>query len=161
MRTFLLLMTIAFTACESRHESQEQVSTDSATQVQSAEPMEPVQAPTNNTADTVVKPAADTGRTYANARFREVRVKKTGEDEYLVSGKGQIFEASFSWVVEDGHHELKQGHEMTDAGAPEWGNFSFKVQVKPKQANTKLHLILYEASAKDGSRQYELPIPLN
>jgi hypothetical protein len=97
---------------------------------------------------------------YANERFKNVQVKKTGDHQYLITGKAQIFEASFSWVIEDGHEELKQGHEMTDAGAPAWGNFSFTIDVEKKRPNTNLHLVLFEASAKDGSRQYELPLLL-
>jgi hypothetical protein len=104
------------------------------------------------------KPAPS--KVYANERFKDVTVEKTGEHQFLVKGKGQIFEASFSWVVEDGHEELKQGHTMTDAGAPEWGNFNFTIDVPKKRANSTLHLILFEASAKDGSRQYELPVLL-
>jgi hypothetical protein len=78
-----------------------------------------------------------------------------------VKGKGQIFEAAFSWVVEDGHNEIKKGHQMTDAGAPEWGNFNFVVEVVKQRSNATLHLIIFEISAKDGSRQYELPIKLD
>ena len=97
-------------------------------------------------------------QTYSNERFKEVKVEKTGEHKFVVKGKAQIFEAQFSWVVEDGHEELKQGFTMTDAGAPEWGNFSFTVDVPKKRINSTLHLILFESSAKDGSRQYELPV---
>lgn len=97
---------------------------------------------------------------YSNERFKEVMVKKIGEHKFLVQGKGQIFEAGFSWIVEDGHEELKKGSEMTDAGAPEWGNFSFTIDVPKKNANSTLNLILFEASPKDGSRQYELPVLL-
>ena len=97
---------------------------------------------------------------YSNERFKEVTVKKIGEHKFLVQGKGQIFEAAFSWVIEDGHEELKKGFEMTDAGAPEWGNFSFTVDVPKKRANSTLMLILIESSPKDGSRQYELPVLL-
>jgi hypothetical protein len=99
-------------------------------------------------------------KTYSNQRFKDVTVEKTGEHTFLIKGKGQIFEASFSWVIEDGHEELQQGHQMTDAGAPEWGNFSFTVNAPKKRTNSTLHLILFEASAEDGSRQHQLPIPL-
>ena len=99
-------------------------------------------------------------KVYYNRRFKDVTVEKTGKNTYLIQGKGQIFEASFSWVIEDGHNELKKGFEMTDAGAPEWGNFKFSVEVQKERENTVLHLILFEASAKDGSRLYELPILL-
>jgi hypothetical protein len=97
---------------------------------------------------------------YSNERFKEVTVEKTGEHKFLIKGKGQIFEAAFSWVIEDGHDELKKGFSMTDAGAPAWGNFSFTVDAPKKRANSTLHLILFESSPKDGSRQYELPVLL-
>lgn len=118
------------------------------------------------TSDTVqvTKPAqSDTAISteYANKRFREVTVQKLGDDKFRVKGQGQIFESSFSWIVEDGHYELAKGFEMTDAGAPEWGKFDFTLEVPKKDANSTLTLILFEISAKDGSRQYELPIPLH
>jgi hypothetical protein len=97
---------------------------------------------------------------YSNQRFKEVTVEKIAEHKFLVQGKGQIFEASFNWVVEDGHEEIKKGFQMTDAGAPAWGNFKFTIDVQKKNPNSTLHLILFESSAKDGSRQYELPVTL-
>lgn len=99
-------------------------------------------------------------KTYANKRFRNVTIKRMGNDTFLVRGQGQIFEANFNWSVEDGHEELMKGYETTDAGAPEWGNFEFSIHVQKKRPHSTLTLILYESSAKDGSRQYELPITL-
>ena len=96
----------------------------------------------------------------ANERFQDVQVKRLGGNKYEVTGKAQVFEAAFSWVVEDGHDELKSGHEMTDAGAPAWGNFKFTFEAAKKDEYSTLTLILFEVSAKDGSRQYELTIPL-
>jgi hypothetical protein len=103
---------------------------------------------------------SDLVRKYDNMRFKDVTVKKAGDNKYLVQGKGQIFEAAFGWVVEDGHNELNKGHEMTNAGAPEWGDFSFTIEIVNKRPSSKLHLILFETSAMDGSRQHELAIPL-
>lgn len=100
-------------------------------------------------------------KSYSNERFKDVVVEKTGDHSFVVSGKGQIFEASFSWVVEDGHNELLKGFEMTDAGAPEWGNFKFDLSVQKERENSTLTLILFESSAMDGSRQHELPLVLN
>lgn len=97
---------------------------------------------------------------YSNTRFREVTIEKDGKHKYSIQGKGQIFEANFGWVVEDGHEELQKGFQMTDAGAPEWGKFNFSIEVQKKRPNSTLILILFESSAKDGSRQYELPIVL-
>ena len=99
-------------------------------------------------------------KTFENQRFRNVSARKTGENTYRISGEGQIFEANFGWVIEDGHNELASGHQMTDAGAPEWGKFSFEVQAKKERPNSTLHIILFETSAKDGSRQHELPVAL-
>lgn len=101
------------------------------------------------------------GKLYSNVRFRDVSVEKVGTNRFLVEGKGQIFEANFGWVVEDGHRELRNGFEMTDAGAPEWGEFRFFIDVEKERPNSVLTLVLFESSAKDGSRQHELPIPLN
>ena len=100
------------------------------------------------------------GKTYSNERFREVKVERTGQDEYRIWGEAQIFEASFGWVVEDGHNEIKEGFTTADMGAPEWGNFDFTIQVEKARPNSTLILVLYETSMKDGSRQHELPIPL-
>lgn len=99
-------------------------------------------------------------KTYSNERFKDVTVERINEDTFIVRGKGQIFEANFNWIVEDGHEELKKGFNMTDAGAPEWGKFEFTINVQKKRENSTLTLILFESSPKDGSRQYELPITL-
>ena len=106
------------------------------------------------------EPEAILSKTYSNKRFRDVTVERIGQDTFLVRGQGQIFEANFNWIVEDGHEELKKGFQMTDAGAPEWGKFEFAITVHKKRKNSTLTLILFESSPKDGSREYELPIPL-
>ena len=106
------------------------------------------------------KPELPLPKTYSNKRFRDVTVERVGQDSFLVRGQGQIFEANFNWVVEDGHEELKKGYQMTDAGAPEWGKFEFAITAQKKRTNSTLTLILFETSAKDGSRQHELPITL-
>src|SRR5690349_10872754 len=60
----------------------------------------------------------DSSGVYANERFRNVRVKRMEGNRFVVTGEGQIFEASFSWVVEDGHQQISRGVATTDAGAP-------------------------------------------
>ena len=100
-------------------------------------------------------------KVYANDRFREVTVEKVDGQTYKLQGEAQVFEANLSWVVEDGHNELKQGNEMTTAGAPEWGAFEFTVDVEKERENSTLTLVLFESSAKDGSKQHELNIPLD
>jgi hypothetical protein len=97
---------------------------------------------------------------YFNERFRNVTVEKVNGNTFRIKGEGQIFEANFNWIVEDGHDELKNGYEMTDAGAPEWGKFDFTIDVAKNRENSTLTLVIFEISAKDGSRQHELPIVL-
>jgi hypothetical protein len=99
-------------------------------------------------------------KTYANKRFKDVMVERIGKDSFLVYGQGQIFEANFNWVLEDGHDEIKKGFQTTDAGAPDWGKFKFIIHAPKKRINSMITLILFEISAMDGSRQHELPIVL-
>lgn len=108
----------------------------------------------------VVKPENLLPKQYSNERFKEVTVERIDENKFRVRGKGQIFEANFNWIIEDGHDELQKGFQMTDAGAPSWGNFDFTITAEKKRENSKLTLVLFESSAKDGSRQHELPIVL-
>ena len=97
---------------------------------------------------------------YFNERFKEVTVERIDENKFRVRGKGQIFEANFNWIIKDGHDELRKGFQMTDAGAPKWGKFDFTITVHKRRENSELTLVLFESSAKDGSRQHELPIIL-
>ena len=99
-------------------------------------------------------------KTYSNERFKAVEVEQINENEYRVTGKAQVFEATLSYAVEDGHYELAKGFTTTDAGAPEFGNFEFTFKAEKREPNTTLMLILFEGSPKDGSRTHELFIPL-
>lgn len=146
MRVLVFILVLAMVAC---------TSSKSKTDSELIKPVQEVQLK-----DTLAEEPVQHEKTYANERFKEVAVEKTGEDQFTISGKAQIFEANFSWVVEDGHYELLKGFEMTDAGAPEWGNFSFTVEPKRKRTNTTLMMTLFEISAKDGSRQHELSFVL-
>ncbi|USG63934.1 sporulation protein [Brevibacillus ruminantium] len=97
---------------------------------------------------------------YSNDIFQDVTVAKEAADTYTVKGKARVFEATFQYVVEDGHNELTKGTVQSSVAAPEWGDFQFTVKVKKDQPNSTLTLVLFEASAKDGSRRMELPIAL-
>ncbi|WP_051119575.1 Gmad2 immunoglobulin-like domain-containing protein [Gillisia sp. CAL575] len=110
--------------------------------------------------DNPIKTKKEIAEKYANQRFRKVTVEKIASNKFRFQGEAQIFEANFNWVIEDGHYELKKGYEMTDAGAPEWGKFDFTIEAHKKRDNSTLNIVLFEISAKDGSRQYELQIPL-
>lgn len=110
--------------------------------------------------DTVAAQLDSTAKVYSNERFRNVTVSDLGQHQFLVKGEARVFEATLSWVIEDGHNQLKKGYVTADKGAPEWGNFSIEVDVEKPRQNSVLHLILFEASAKDGSPQSELPVLL-
>ena len=137
MKRILILLFVLIISCNKKEQTTEEI-------------QEPLK-----TIDTVQlekeAPPKTNVKTYSNERFRNVTVEK---------GEGQIFEANFNWIVEDGHDELKNGYEMTDAGAPEWGKFDFTIDVTKNRENSTLTLIIFEISAKDGSRQHELPIAL-
>jgi uncharacterized membrane protein YkoI len=76
-----------------------------------------------------------------------------------VEGEARVFEAAFSWALEDGHNILAEGHEMADGGAPAWGRFSFTINV-PQASQANVTLLLFVHSAKDGSVQQQLAVPL-
>ncbi|MDB5250499.1 MAG: sporulation protein [Segetibacter sp.] len=167
MKTIFIFLLIALIACKGKNQNQQ--TTDSLVVNDTTPVVTPPADTTTTPADTtqpadtgVVAPGKGVppGKVYSNKRFKDVTVEKIGTHKFRIKGKAQVFEAAFSWVVEDGHNEIKKGHEMTDAGAPAFGNFSFTVDVAKQRKNSTLHMILFEASAKDGSRQYELPILL-
>ncbi len=98
-------------------------------------------------------------KTFSNERFKNVEVSKITEDSFAISGKARVFEAVFNWVLKEGDKEIKSGYKMTEAGAPEWGDFVFGITI-PARADSTLRLVLFESSAKDGSRISELTLPL-
>jgi len=149
MRYSILLPLILFAACKNNEH------VGSATTVDTLTTM-----PETLQVAKEAEPEPMLSKAYANERFRDVTVGRIGLDSFIVRGQGQIFEANFSWIVEDGHDELKKGFQMTDAGAPEWGKFEFSIRVQKKRENSTLMLVIFESSPQDGSRQYELPIPL-
>ncbi|RZJ48609.1 MAG: hypothetical protein EOO44_20660, partial [Flavobacterium sp.] len=85
---------------------------------------------------------------FQNERFRFVTINREG-DSVRVQGEAQIFEASFSYTIEDGHNILAEGHATTDAGAPAWGRFDFTTYIPQYPTHLTPHIILFEASAKD------------
>ena len=151
MRTTLFISVILLVACNNNETKDKQIKAGT------------LQTPPSADRVTEKKPEAviPAPKTYFNKRFKDVTVERIGENEFRIQGQGQIFEANFNWIVEDGHEELRKGFQMTDAGAPEWGKFDFKIDVQKKRENSTLTLVLFESSAMDGSRQHELPIVLD
>ena len=153
MKILLPFAILVLVACQSKVTTETEVVEDDTVSIDNTRTDEP--------ADTIYTDTSGISpKFYSNERFKEVTVEKTGENTYQIRGRAQIFEANFGWVIEDGHEELQSGHQMTDAGAPEWGNFNFTVTAAKKNPNSTLHIILFESSPKDGSRQYELPLLL-
>ena len=149
MRWTILLSTLLLFACNKKENQRTTIVNDTLKT-----------SPETTKVVKTAKPENLLPKQYSNERFKEVTVERLDENKFRIRGKGQIFEASFNWIVEDGHEELKDGFQMTDAGAPEWGNFDFIIAVQKKRENSKLTLVLFESSAKDGRRQHELPILL-
>jgi hypothetical protein len=148
MQYVFVFIAILFIACTAREKNTTNESTDTITHDTNTSPLAEDEADTASV------------KTYSNQRFRDVAVEKVTMDSFQITGQAQVFEATFSWVIEDGHDELQKGFHMTDAGAPEWGNFAFGVRAQKQPENSTLHLILFESSPKDGSRQHELAVPL-
>jgi hypothetical protein len=115
--------------------------------------------------DTVIKHdtvyiAQPSAKVYNSSRFKNVTVEQVAENRILIKGQARVFEAAFNWAIEDDHNILQKGFETTDAGAPQWGSFAFVLTVNKSISSHPLRLILFEASAKDGSRQGVIVIPL-
>jgi hypothetical protein len=153
-----VLMMLMMVACSDNRED-----TTSISETDSVAPITPPivkERENNKPAEKDSANPSSSNNKYSNVRFKDVTVEKVGLNEYTIRGKGQIFEANFGWVITDGQKEIKNGFQMTDAGAPEWGNFKFTINLQHETPNAALTLILFESSAKDGSRQHQLSIPL-
>lgn len=81
-------------------------------------------------------------------------------NNFILKGKARVFEATFQYKLEDDQHNiLAEGFITADKGAPEWGDFEVEISLK-ETTGTKAMLTIFEESAKDGSPQHELFIPL-
>ncbi|MDQ0253433.1 hypothetical protein J2S74_000805 [Evansella vedderi] len=81
------------------------------------------------------------------------------ENQVVVRGLARVFEATLQYELEDGHYILARGFTTASDGAPEWGEFEILIDFD-YVSNSTVTLILFEESAKDGSRINELVIPL-
>ncbi|SEP82903.1 BsuPI-related putative proteinase inhibitor [Piscibacillus halophilus] len=83
--------------------------------------------------------------------FRNVQV--TGENgQYKVKGEARVFEGSFHYVVEDGHHVYVEEQTVQTGGAPGWGTFDFQVNIDKEELpeHGVLTLVLYLDGPKEG-----------
>ncbi|WP_078410008.1 Gmad2 immunoglobulin-like domain-containing protein [Priestia abyssalis] len=85
---------------------------------------------------------------------------QTIHEDFTLKGTARVFEATFHYKLEDDQHNiLAEGFITADKGAPEWGDFEVKISFK-ETTSTNAMLTIFEESAKDGSPQHELFIPL-
>ena len=106
MRCTFLLSIIILVACNNNEHIKTTTNVDSLKTIPEPETLQVTKE---------TEPEALLPKTYSNKRFKDVTVERIGQDTFLVRGQGQIFEANFNWIVEDGHEELKKGFHMTDA----------------------------------------------
>ena len=101
------------------------------------------------------------GNPTQNVAFRNVSITGS-QGDYVVTGEARIFEATLQYEVEDGHNVLLAGFETASAGAPAWGTFTIDIDIPEADLpeNGTLTLILFEASAKDGTPVNQLYVPL-
>lgn len=83
----------------------------------------------------------------------------TASSTFVVEGEARVFEAAFSWSLEDGHNVLAEGHGKAEEGAPAWGRFRFEVSYG-KASQPNMMLLLFVESAKDGKVTHQLVVPL-
>jgi len=82
------------------------------------------------------------------------------KDSIVVRGLARVFEGTIQYEFEDGHFILDKGFVTATEGGPGWGEFEIIIELD-EVTNYSGTVILYEESAKDGSRMHELPIPVS
>lgn len=82
------------------------------------------------------------------------------KDKIVVRGLARVFEGTIQYEFEDGHFVFDKGFTTASEGAPGWGEFEIVIDLD-KIPSGSARVILYEESAKDGSRLHELQIPVN
>jgi Immunoglobulin-like domain of bacterial spore germination len=107
------------------------------------------------------KPAVEDKILAENEVFKVTSIvnEETVNNVFEVEGTASVFEAMFKYRLEDGHNVLAEGSVMADNGAPDWGNFKIRISHnQPSSPNGVL--TIYVASAKDGTAEHELNIPV-
>ncbi|MFD1778661.1 Gmad2 immunoglobulin-like domain-containing protein [Fredinandcohnia salidurans] len=98
-------------------------------------------------------------KVYQNKIFKDVKVTET-DNEFVFTGKAQVFEGVFDYAVYDGEEKLLENHYQT-VGAPSWGDFEIPIEKKLiANAKNEARFELFVYSAKDGSKENVLTIPL-
>ena len=121
------------------------------------QPTTPVQEGTTDQDQEQPTSPAPEKKIYQNNVFKDVVVTEA-EDKFIVTGKAQVFEGVFQYVLYDGEKMLIQNHYQTD-GAPAWGEFELTFE-KQLVSSNEVKLELFVFSAKDGSKENTLEIPI-
>lgn len=80
---------------------------------------------------------------------------------FLVSGRARVFEATLQvHLIDEKGATVSRKTVTASAGAPEWGKFTTSIQYSPPSTPRKATLQVYTLSAKDGSVQDLVSIPL-
>lgn len=97
-----------------------------------------------------------------NVAFRifEPALNEEVKDKIVVRGLARAFEGTIQYEFEDGHFLFDKGFTTASEGAPGWGEFEIVIDLD-KIPSGSARVILYEESAKGGSRLHELQIPVN
>ncbi|MEH7385483.1 Gmad2 immunoglobulin-like domain-containing protein, partial [Bacillus sp. JJ1521] len=99
------------------------------------------------------------GKVYQNKIFNDVKVSDT-DNQIVITGKAQVFEGVFDYALYDGEEKLLEDHYQT-IGAPSWGDFKIPIDKNLyAQHKNDVRLELFVYSAKDGSKEDILEIPL-
>ncbi|MEH7223542.1 Gmad2 immunoglobulin-like domain-containing protein [Bacillus sp. JJ1566] len=98
-------------------------------------------------------------KVYTNKIFKDVKVSNT-DNQIVITGKAQVFEGVFDYALYDGDEKLLEDHYQT-VGAPSWGDFEIPIDKNVyAQSKNEVRLELFVYSAKDGSKEDILTIPL-
>ncbi|MDR4889560.1 Gmad2 immunoglobulin-like domain-containing protein [Fredinandcohnia sp. QZ13] len=99
-------------------------------------------------------------KVYQNKIFKDVKVSEM-DNQMVITGKAQVFEGVFDYALYDGEDKLLEDHYQT-VGAPSWGDFEIKIdKTTIAQPKNEVRLELFVYSAKDGSKENILNIPLS
>lgn len=77
-----------------------------------------------------------------------------------VRGRARVFEASFMVRVEDAAGVLLEQPAMASEGGPAWGEFDVRLTLPRPPEGEEGRVILFEPSAKDGTPQHVVSIPV-
>ena len=97
-----------------------------------------------------------------NEAFKIYEPSVDGNNNLVVRGLARVFEATIQYEFEDGHYLFDKGFVTASEGAPGWGEFEIVLDLEgvSNYYGTGT-VILYEESAKDGSRLHEIHIPVS